>query len=112
MYRPQHLVVDGLVCRDVNLDRVGYYIDTLIDLIGMHELGVPQLYAIPEGWIGMQVIAESHVSVHIKPDYQYYGDVFSCMEFDSEVVVAFMVDYWRLDKVEYHTINRSQLVVR
>lgn len=81
--------------------KVSYFLETIIERIGMQKLGGPHVYSVPDelrkmgekpdpdepdGICGVCVLTTSHVAIHTWPHRKYcLIDIFSCREFDTEI---------------------------
>ena len=63
----------------------------------------------PHGLSGVVVIAESHITVHTWPEYNYAAvDVFTCGNPDIAMsICGEVVKQFSAEKSTYHTINRG-----
>ena len=112
-----HLAIDGLgakaaILQDVVL--VQRFLNEYPDAIGMTKVAPPQVYTyhgkVPEDWgvSGFVIIAESHISVHTFPDRGYVNiDVFSCKEFDIELSIKSVKEFFSLTEAKYWTMERG-----
>lgn len=112
-----HLAIDGLgakadILQDVDL--VQRFLNEYPDAIGMAKVAPPQVYTyhgkVPEDWgvSGFVIIAESHISVHTFPDRGYVNiDVFSCKEFDIELSIKSVKEFFSLTEAKYWTMERG-----
>ena len=112
-----HLAIDGLgakadILQDVDL--VQRFLNEYPDAIGMTKVAPPQVYTyhgkVPEDWgvSGFVIIAASHISVHTFPDRGYiYIDVFSCKEFDIELSIKSVKEFFSLTEAKYWTMERG-----
>ncbi len=112
-----HLAIDGLgakadILQDVDL--VQRFLNEYPDAIGMTKVAPPQVYTyhgkVPEDWgvSGFVIIAESHISVHTFPDRGYVNiDVFSCKEFDIELSIKSVKEFFSLTEAKYWTMERG-----
>ena len=112
-----HLAIDGLgakadILQDVDL--VQRFLNEYPDAIGMTKVAPPQVYTyhgkVPEDWgvSGFVIIAESHISVHTFPDRGYVNiDVFSCKEFDIELSIKSVKEFFSLPEAKYWTMERG-----
>jgi S-adenosylmethionine/arginine decarboxylase-like enzyme len=86
-----------------NIETVRGFVSELVPAIRMKLLGEPHVYSVPielakasleceedEGGVTcVGVLSTSHVSIHTWPERSYAVlDVYSCREFDSEVVLC------------------------
>ena len=96
-----------------SVEIVRNFLVDLVDRIGMKALDKPHCYSIPiclenlsleceedEGGItGVVVLSTSHASIHTFPEHQYaVVDVYSCKEYDPNLVVFSLVEYFRADR--------------
>jgi S-adenosylmethionine decarboxylase len=97
-----------------DVDLVQRFLNEYPDAIGMTKVAPPQVYTyhgkVPEDWgvSGFVIIAESHISVHTFPDRGYINiDVFSCKEFDIELSIKSVKEFFSLTEAKYWTMERG-----
>ncbi len=73
--------------------------------IDLHEFS-------PQGISGVAIIAESHISIHTWPEYNYAAlDIFTCgNRVKPYKAVVILKKYFKPEKVEIKEINRGNLV--
>lgn len=96
-----------------NIEKVQNFLTNLVDRIEMKALDKPHCYSIPiclenlsleceedEGGItGIVVLSTSHASIHTFPEHRYaVADVYSCKEYDPNIVVDLLVEYFIADR--------------
>ena len=61
-----------------------------------------------EGLSGFMIVAESHVSIHTDIRTRYASiDVYSCKEFDIELIENYLVEVFKPEKVEKKFVVRG-----
>jgi S-adenosylmethionine/arginine decarboxylase-like enzyme len=80
--------------------------------IDMIRHGEPQLTYFDElgeknGWTLVQLIKTSSLVVHFCDDGKIFLDLFSCKEFDPEVVLGALTYYFHPTNTEYDIIERD-----
>ncbi|MBE0480199.1 MAG: S-adenosylmethionine decarboxylase [Dehalococcoidia bacterium] len=112
-----HLIIDGYrgnveIMQDV--DFIYQLLDSYPSQIGMTRISPPKVSkyigAKPEDWgvSGFVLIAESHISIHTFPERAYINiDIFSCKEFDAEVVIKDLQHQFGLAEVRSYILNRG-----
>lgn len=113
----QHLMVDGYNGNKYklqDLDLVYSFLNNLPIILYMTKIMPPYVFKYhgekKEDWgiSGVVIIAESHVSLHTFPEKQYLScDVFSCKEFNSNIVQKYIKDIFRIEKTEINLLNRG-----
>jgi S-adenosylmethionine decarboxylase len=107
-----HLTVDGIGCSHKNLSSMSFIYKFLNDCpkkIDMTKITEPYIVKIPEGYAGMILIAESHISVHTIPKKEkIYVDIFSCKEFDKTKALKYIVSYFKPKHYEEGFIQRGK----
>ena len=99
----KHLVVDGAGCTEAINDKntIIEFVKRLVKDIDMKAYGEPQVEWFAEhdpakaGFSLIQMIETSAIVVHFVPNtMSLHADVFSCKDFDSDVVVALLTEYF------------------
>jgi S-adenosylmethionine/arginine decarboxylase-like enzyme len=100
----QHLLVDGYLTRPLTSALISSILSGLTNHTQLTALGPPLVHHNSHGWVGFQMIAESHISLHTQAE-RFFLDVFSCKEFGVQGVL----DYVREWGKPYHTqvLDRS-----
>ena len=112
-----HLVLDGFGCNYDKLKDFGNvydFLSKLPDEIGMTKIMQPYVLKWldkgneTEGLTGFVVIAESHLAVHTFPDEQrVYADVFSCKQFNTEMVEKYFNKSFSPKKIQTRVVRRK-----
>lgn len=76
------------------------------EAIGMTPIDHIRIYRTSGGWAGMQIIAESHCSIHTNGKAVHI-DVFSCKEFLADPAVELSVKMLGLEQVRTQTLTRG-----
>ena len=64
----------------------------------------------PIGVTGFILLEESHISIHTWPEHEFAAvDVFSCNDFDVDLVTDYLLDLLDADRVETNVIKRGVL---
>ena len=113
-----HVTIDASGCNKRKLASVTLVYDILNKLpekIGMTKMTLP--YVVKwldkfahgtEGISGFVMIAESHISIHTFPDQDYvFMDIFSCREFDAELVIKYLTRAFESTKYDRHILKRG-----
>jgi S-adenosylmethionine decarboxylase len=117
-----HLMLD---CRETSIEKISNlafiyeFLNRLPDLIGMTKITQPYVFPysglVPEdrGITGTVIIAESHLTFHsfIEKDY-FFFDIFSCKDFDTELVVQTVLEAFEVKSFEKHLANRGRYFPR
>jgi len=113
-YWGYHLMIDSSGCNEGIKDRETIYkfIKELVKEIDMTAHGEPIIeYLLPgdpkQGYSLMQLITTSNICAHfIETDMTAYFDVFSCKEFDNNIVLKVINKYFEPKKVKLNFITR------
>jgi S-adenosylmethionine decarboxylase len=112
-----HVIIDGYggdpnQLSDENVVRV--ILEQYPDMMGMTKITQPKVLEYrgtkPEDWgvSGYVMIAESHISMHTFPERGLvWADIFSCKDFDAELVLADFKQRFRLESLEVRTLERN-----
>ena len=116
-----HLILDGDGC-DVkklgDLQAVYNFLDDVPSTIGMTKMIQPYVVkwkdknSVHEGVTGFVTIAESHLAVHTFPDNgRVYADIFSCKQFDKDVVIKIFKDTFKPKKLKHKVVRLHDGVI-
>ena len=107
-----HLTVDGVGCSPKNLSSMSFlykFLNECPKKINMTKITEPYIVKIPEGFAGMVLIAESHISVHTNPKKtKIYVDIFSCKDFDKDKALKHIVSYFKPKQYQSDLIERGK----
>jgi len=81
-----HLLFDGVSEHLLSSLEVHTFLSECPKRIGLTIFSGPHVYPTKNGLAGIVLIAQSHVSVHTN-GLEVFGDTFSCLQFDSRVVI-------------------------
>jgi S-adenosylmethionine decarboxylase len=105
-----HFLLDGLVRDAERLADAALGRRALLELpdhLGLTRVGDPQIVTTEEGWVGMVLLAESHLSLHVRPTARLlHADLFSCRPFDVSVAEAWLKAHFGLERLHARTIER------
>ena len=112
-YFGYHLMLDCSGCMRID-DRENIYnfVKELVERIGMTAHGEPVIeYLLPgdpkQGYSLMQLITTSNICGHfIELDGTAYIDIFSCKEFEVEIVKNVVKNYFSPEKMRVNFITR------
>ena len=99
---------DGIKSRD----NIELFVKTLVQRIDMIAHGEPIIeYLLPgdpkQGYSLMQLITTSNITGHfIEPNYTAYFDVFSCKEFETQLVIDTVKEFFGATKIRLNFITR------
>jgi len=111
-----HLILDVKSCQ---LDRardpeyIKNFVKNLVNLIEMVPYGEPQLTHFADGtdkagWTVIQLIETSNITGHfLDASGDLYLDVFSCKDFEAEVVTKAVHEYFQPEFIRRRRIWRS-----
>jgi len=111
-----HLIIDGY-CGDAkkmqDTEFIYQFLDTYPKQIGMTKVSTPQvshyesLNPQEQGISGFILLAESHISIHVSPELSCVNiDIFSCNDFESDLVISGLQQQFDLTDVKSYVINR------
>jgi len=115
----EHITIDGYGGDYELLNRkevVSSVLSDLTEKLGMKMLSRPMVVSAPGnwakdpgGWSGVEIIAESHISIHTFPKRRFMSaDVYSCRNgLDVKKIVAYFTKTFKLSDVETHFIRRG-----
>ncbi len=108
-----HATWDVYNCNAEKLSYVPYIkesLHTITATLNLEELNEAFKQFEPIGVTGFILLAESHISIHTWPEHNYAAvDVFSCKEFDANVVTALLKKLFESNKIELNKLNRGSL---
>ncbi len=113
-----HLIIDGKAGNSelmVNPDLMREWLQRTVRLIGMTPFGEPYIQGYP--WPGstdskaltaFQPLKESGLSIHCYPEREYvFIDLFSCVGFDVNGVVSFIMRSFQMCKAKVLVLDRG-----
>lgn len=114
-YWGYHLMLDTAGCNDniKSRDSIYHFVKELVEKIDMVAHGQPLIeFMLPgdpkQGFSLVQLIETSNICAHfIEPDSTAYFDVFSCREFDPEIVRQIISKYFAPTAVREHFLHRQ-----
>ncbi len=87
-----HLLLEGLRIRRQRGD-IETFLHRAVDITGLTAICKPFIGRGKAPQVGFVMIAESHVSVHIRADHAFV-DVFSCRQFPAGAIHGFCSELW------------------
>jgi S-adenosylmethionine/arginine decarboxylase-like enzyme len=114
-YWGYHLMLDCGGCEHItDADHIRAFVKELVVAIDMVAVGDPWIertaIGMPdkEGFSLYQLIVTSNISAHfIDESRQIYLDVFSCKEFDTEIVCSVVNKYFKPSKIKTNFVARN-----
>lgn len=110
----KHFIADCALCNQYIEDpeMIKEFAQTLVQKIDMKAYGEPQIVKFgsgdKEGYTLIQLIETSNITAHFCDSTQEaYIDVFSCKDFDPQVVEEVIRDYFNPVRIKKGVINRS-----
>ncbi len=98
-----------------NIDRCYEFLEQLVEAIGATKQTQPYVFRTPEqfkgkeGLSGWVPIVESGISIHTLTGSRFISlDVYSCREFDNDVIIACTKAFFKPGKVELNFVLRGQ----
>ena len=112
----KHLVIDAGVCNAEikNSDAIYRFVKQLVIDIDMVAYGEPQIVHFGSGnkagYTLVQLIETSNIVAHFnEEDMEIYLDVFSCKDFNPQVVIKLVEDYFGAQTIVTQVIERQAL---
>jgi len=106
-----HLLADFWGCRPEKLDDARLLMQALRDaarVANMTVLGEEEHKFEPQGFTGMLLLAESHISIHTYPERGYAAiDVFTCGGGLTEKAIKHLKDTLAPDRVKEVVVQRG-----
>lgn len=105
--KPIHLVVEGILDTTPTILDVGKFLAGLPMQIGMTPIAPRYVHKGDDSntLVGFQIIAESHISVHVKEN-AIFVDVFSCKPFNTQIALAYLRECFSLECIHYYMLDR------
>lgn len=90
----------------------------IISRVGFTVVVKPEFYKFKprikgdlSGVTGMCVVSESHISIHTWPETNYFAfDIFSCSDFDEDLVIEIIGEMFDVDKIHLQIIGRGMKI--
>ena len=114
-----HLLLDCYDCNKNKLKDLKFvlkFLGELPKIIGMNKIAEPYAVSYPGnpktfdrgGVSAVVLIAESHISIHTFPSYNYMNvDIFSCKEFDTDRAADIIIKAFEAKKFEKNVLDRG-----
>src|SRR3989338_720371 len=114
-----HLTIDASGCDKRTLTSKSIMYDILNKMpgnIGMTKMTLPYVVkwldkfstSTTPGISGFVMLAESHISIHTFPDYDYvFIDIFSCRGFDVKKTINMFKDIFKAKKITENVLKRG-----
>jgi len=109
-----HLILNCSGCskNHTDSDSIRNFVDELIANIDMVKFGDLQLYYMDQeensGWSFTQLITTSNICGHfVDLDGRAFIDVFSCKEFDADIAIQTVKEYFDPREINHEFIARS-----
>lgn len=101
-----HLLLDGIVRSGNDELTVRCALQSIPDLIQLQIVHGPDVYRTPNGLVGIVIIAESHIAIHIEGN-RFFSDIFTCREFNSNLVVSYLTSLFALEGLRQSCFPRG-----
>ncbi len=116
IYYGKHYMANMKCC--INFDSttmIKAIIEELVEKIGMEPLGPPHIHLVDNrdhyelsGITAVQIITTSHISIHTYIESgDIYFDLFSCKDYDHEMIDRFLIKKFMPAKIESNFIMRG-----
>lgn len=94
------------------------FFEEIISRVGFTVVVKPEFYKFKprikgdlSGVTGMCVVSESHISIHTWPETNYFAfDIFSCSDFDEDLVIEIIGELFDVDKMHLQIIGRGMKI--
>lgn len=94
------------------------FFEEIINRVGFTVVVKPDFYKFKprvkgdlSGVTGMCVVSESHISIHTWPETNYFAfDIFSCSDFDEDLVIEIIGEMFDVDKIHLQIIGRGMKI--
>lgn len=120
----KHIKILGKGNSSILLDKeaISEFLKNIVSEVKMVQLGEPILYEVPlntdnlnsddfmdEGGVtGVIILTTSHCAIHTWPLRQeFHLDIYSCKEFDKEVAIKFVSDFFQCYKIKASDLTSS-----
>ncbi len=113
----KHYILECTVDKNDSLTNVAgikAFFSSIVDTLHMTPVSECVYYVFPgsNGITAFQVIAESHISIHTWPEYNYFSfDVFSCKDFDDEALEKVLYETFPIIKKVSQIVHRGTLMM-
>ena len=115
----KHLILDAARCSPKMIGCpivIGNFARTLVKRIDMVPYGDPQVVMFgtgnKKGYTLVQLIETSNITAHfVEENNSMYLDVFSCKDFDAEVVKDTVKEFFGAERINTHLLVRQAPVV-
>jgi S-adenosylmethionine/arginine decarboxylase-like enzyme len=98
MQRGMHWMCQGISRRrPLKREEIEEFLILCPQRLSMTVIAGPTIVKLAHGWSGIEIIAESHISVETRGRV-VFADVFSCREFEREVVLGLAFECLHLKK--------------
>lgn len=87
-----HLMIDSKLNSLVNPQKIHDFLMRCPSEIGMTRITEPYIQAAGDWCMGIVILAESHISVHVEHGIKCFCDMFSCKPFDITHGVKFAAE--------------------
>jgi S-adenosylmethionine/arginine decarboxylase-like enzyme len=111
-----HLILDVKACqidRAKDPEYIKHFVKDLVRLIEMVPYGEPQVVHFADGtdkagWTVIQLIETSNIMGHFLDDSgDLYLDVFSCKDFEAQVVIKAVNEFFKPQKIRQRRLWRT-----
>ena len=93
----------------IGCEELRAFLTELVDVIGMQALFEPIAINGKFGFTGIVGIVTSHIAFHFfEADQSLHFDVYSCKEYDLEVLLAFVDRYWNIERADVLFVVRDR----
>jgi len=115
-----HLILECYGCEKEKLKDeifIKEFLNNSVEILDMTKIGEPYLVKYngknddERGISGFVIIAESHISIHTWPEYNYASiDVFSCKDFDKKLITDYIKKEFNVKKIKNKVFKRGDSV--
>ena len=117
----KHLLLE-IITKDgkdlASVAKMKKFFEEIISRVGFTVVVKPEFYKFKprikvdlSGVTGMCVVSESHISIHTWPETNYFAfDIFSCSDFDEDLVIEIIGELFDVDKMYLQIIGRGMKI--
>lgn len=106
----KHLIAEFCGCREISSAKeMDNILRTAVKKMGATLIGIKVHRFYPKGITAVALIAESHISVHTWPEFEYAAvDIFTCGKKDPWPALNFLKKAFRAKKVKVRELKRGR----
>ena len=101
-----HLLIDGTLARELTVEELVTFLQIMPKVINMTPITAPMVSKSEGGFVGIILIAESHISVHTT-GLNGWVDIFSCKPFDTMLALEKTQELLQLIPTRFKLLERE-----